>query len=628
MNTLFPEQEKAGRGQEPLAVRMRPDTLDEFVGQEEILGKGKLLRRAIISDRVSSIILFGPPGTGKTTLAYIIANHTQGIFERLNAVTAGVNDVRQVLSIARERRRSQNRKTILFVDEIHRFNKAQQDAFMEDLEEGNIILVGATTHNPFFVLSNPLLSRSHVFELKPLSDKDIEKILLRAMKDKERGLGQYQVKITEEAFRHLIRSSEGDARRALNSLEVAVLTTPAGPDGVIHIDRSAAEDVTAKKIIRYDRSEEGHYDTISAFIKSVRGSDPDAALYYLAKMLEAGEDPRFIARRLIILASEDIGNADPAGLSVAVSAFQAVDLLGMPEARITLAQATTYLACAPKSNASFIALEKASEDVREGKILPVPPHLRVGSYRGAKELGRGQDYKYPHDFPGHFVPQDYLPEKRRYYRPTEEGQERDIKERMEKLRELKKALDGKMEMRLSVRKLREAISSQEVASRSERIKKCILRDPDFQKAKIVAMYASFRNEVDTVSLVRETLTLDKKVCLPKTNIKTRSLTFHLISKMEDLAPGAFGIPEPKKDCPVVPPSEIDLVIMPGIAFDETGRRIGFGGGYYDRFLKQISPHAKKIALAYEFQVIRERIPDLAKDAKVDRIITEERVITP
>ncbi len=627
MNTLF-KKEPATPEKEPLAVRMRPTTLDEFVGQEEILGEGKLLRRAILSDRVSSLILFGPPGTGKTTLAYIIANHTQGVFERLNAVTAGVHDLRQILFRARERRRSQNRKTILFVDEIHRFNRAQQDAFMEDVEEGNIILIGATTRNPFFVMSAPLLSRSHIFELKPLSDQDLKKILQRALDDREKGLGAYKTEVTQEALYHIIRSAEGDARRALNSLEVAVLTTKPDSQGFIKIDRTIAEEVTAKKAIRYDRKEDEHYDTISAFIKSVRGSDPDAALYYLAKMLEAGEDPRFIARRLIILASEDIGNADPMGLSIAVSAFQAVDLIGMPEAKIPLAQATTYLACAAKSNASYLALEKALDDVRQGKVLPIPSYLKVGSYKGAKELGRGQGYQYSHDFPKHLSGQNYLAEKRRYYYPTQEGQEKRLKKRMEELRRLKKALDRKMEMRLKAKEIREKLSSQEVASRSQRIKEHLLKDPDFQKAEVVALYASFRNEVETFSLIKEAVDLKKKVCLPRTNLATKSLTFHLITGTENLIPGAFGILEPKKECPEVLPSKIDLIILPGVAFDKTGGRIGFGGGYYDRFLKQLSPETKKIALAYEFQVFPNQIPCLAKDVKVDKIITEERVLTP
>ncbi|MBU2496043.1 MAG: 5-formyltetrahydrofolate cyclo-ligase [Candidatus Omnitrophota bacterium] len=628
MDTLFPEAEKKDLKDAPLSLRMRPKTLEEFVGQAEILGEGKLLSRAILSDRVASIIIFGPPGTGKTTLAHIIANHTRGVFEQLNAVTAGVVDIRQVLSGARERKRKLNRKTILFVDEIHRFNKAQQDAFMEDVEEGNIVLVGATTHNPFFALNTPLLSRSQVFELKTLTDQDIAMILKRALADKESGLGNYRVEIVDDAFQHLAKSAEGDARRALNSLEVAVLTTPADSEGIIRIDRNIAREVTAKKIIRYDRVEDEHFDTISAFIKSVRGSDPDAALYYLAKMLEGGEDPRFIARRLVILASEDIGNADPAALPIAVSAFQAADFIGMPEARIPLAQATTYLACAPKSNAAYLALEKASEDVREGKILPTPAYLRVGSYKGAETLGRGQGYKYPHQFPGHFVSQAYLSEERRYYFPTEEGKEKEIKTRMENLKELKKALDRKMEMRFAARKKREALPEKEVAARSERIKKCVLHDPDFNKAEVIVLYASFRNEVNTMNLIKEALSVGKKIGLPRTNTRTRSLTFYLIKNLSDLSAGAYGIPEPNEDCKLLPASEIDLVIMPGIAFDETGCRIGFGGGYYDRFLSQVPPAIKKIALAYEFQILKEKIPDLAKDAKIDKIITEERIIVP
>ncbi|PIP16169.1 MAG: hypothetical protein COX46_03930, partial [bacterium (Candidatus Ratteibacteria) CG23_combo_of_CG06-09_8_20_14_all_48_7] len=505
METLFPVDEKEDRKSAPLAVRMRPQNLEEFVGQEEILGEGKLLRRAIVSDTLTSVILYGPPGIGKTTLAHIIARHTKGIFERLNAVTSGVTEIRQIMAGARERKRSHHRKTILFVDEIHRFNKAQQDAFMEDVEEGNIILVGATTHNPFFALATPLLSRSRVFELKPLSDQDIVSILKRTLKDKKRGLGNYRVEIKDEALAHLAKSAEGDTRRALNSLEVAVLTTPPGSNKTISIDLAVAQEVTAKKAIRYDRLEDEHFDTISAFIKSVRGSDPDAALYYLAKMLEGGEDPRFIARRLVILASEDIGNADPSALTLAVSTFQAVDFIGMPEARITLAQATTYLACAPKSNASYVAVEKATDDVKQGRVLPIPPYLRVGTYPGAKKLGRGQGYLYPHNFTGRVVSQKYLTEDRQYYFPTEEGQEAEIKERLENLKEMKKTKGKKMEIRQTIRAKREALSPEEVNSRSERIKKCFSRDPDFQKAQTIVLYVSFRNEVDTLPLIKEAL---------------------------------------------------------------------------------------------------------------------------
>ncbi|MFH0796190.1 MAG: 5-formyltetrahydrofolate cyclo-ligase [Candidatus Omnitrophota bacterium] len=628
METLFPVDEKEARKSAPLAVRMRPQNLNEFVGQEEILGEGKLLRRAIISDTLTSVILYGPPGIGKTTLAHIIAGHTKGIFEKLNAVTSGVTEIRQIMAGARERKRSHRRKTVLFVDEIHRFNKAQQDAFMEDVEEGNIVLVGATTHNPFFALATPLLSRSRVFELKPLSDQDIVSILKRALADKKKGLGNYKVEIKDEALAHLAKSAEGDTRRALNSLEVAVLTTPPGSDKTISIDLSVAQEVTAKKAIRYDRLEDEHFDTISAFIKSVRGSDPDAALYYLAKMLEGGEDPRFIARRLVILASEDIGNADPSALTLAVSTFQAVDFIGMPEARITLAQATTYLACAPKSNASYVAVEKADDDVKQGRVLPIPPYLRVGTYPGAKKLGRGQGYLYAHDFPGHVVAQKYLAEDRQYYFPTEEGQEAEIKKRLENLKEMKKTKEKKMKIRQTIRAKREALSPEEVNSRSERIKKCFLRDPDFQEAQTIVLYVSFRNEVDTLPLIKEALVLRKKVCLPRTNVRDRSLTFYHIQNLDDLTPGHFGILEPKKNCPVLPPPEIELVVMPGIAFDEGGGRIGFGGGYYDRFLRQVPAQIKKIALAYEFQVIKDRIPILAKDAKVDKIITEERIIIP
>ncbi len=409
MMKLFQDQDY-----EPLAFRISPRNLDEYIGQEHILGKGKLLRRAIESDRITSLILYGPPGTGKTALARIIAEKTKAHFEWLNAATAGLEDLRRIIKDARVRR-PKGIKTILFLDEIHRFNKLQQDALLPDVEEGNIILIAATVENPFFYVNSALLSRSQVFELKPLREEEIIKILKNALKDNERGFGSMNIRIHDEALRHIARMSEGDARRALTALEVAVLTTEAGENGV-EIDLKTAEDSIQKKAILYDRKGDQHYDTISAFIKSMRGSDPDAAIYYLAKMLYAGEDPKFIARRIIICASEDVGNADPMALVIATSALKAVEFIGMPEARILLAQATIYVAKAPKSNACYRAIEEALKDVETEEVQEVPDHLKDSHYPGAKKLGRGGGYKYPHDYGG-YVEQDYMKKKKKYYNP-------------------------------------------------------------------------------------------------------------------------------------------------------------------------------------------------------------------
>jgi putative ATPase len=429
-------QPEAPASAAPLAERMRPRTLDEFSGQQHILGPGKLLRRAIEADRIASIILFGPPGTGKTTLAQIIALATKSRFERLSGVESNIADLRKVVASAANRLANSGQKTILFVDEIHRWNKAQQDVLLPDVERGTVRLIGATTENPFFYVNSALVSRSQVFQLEPLAPADIEAVLRRALADTERGLGTHRAVADDDALSHLATVADGDARKALNALEVAVLTTPRGTDGTIHFTRAIAEESIQKKAVVYDATGDGHYDTISAFIKSVRGSDPDAALYWLAKMLYAGEDIRFIARRLVILASEDIGMADPQGLPIAVAAQQAVEFIGMPEARITLAHATVYLATAPKSNRAYLGVDKAMEEVKSGVTLAVPRHLRsTGSKRAAKTLGH-TGYQYSHDGDGAYIPQAYLPEGRRYYDPSENGYEKRVKERLDYWRAL------------------------------------------------------------------------------------------------------------------------------------------------------------------------------------------------
>lgn len=430
---LFEQAGETGlANRRPLAARMRPSSIDELIGQEHILGPGKLLRRAIEADRIQSVILYGPPGCGKTSLAEIIAAVTQRRFKRTSGVTANVAVLRDLIKEARQWIRSEGSQTILFVDEIHRFNKSQQDVLLPYVEDGTITLVGATTHNPMVFVNSPLTSRSLIFELRPLAEDAVACLLQNALSN-EKGLASFRTELAENATSHIARVCEGDARRALNALEIAVLTTPPDDDGVIRLTKEVMEDSIQKKAVVYDKNEDGHYDTISAFIKSVRGSDPHAAVYWLAKMLYAGEDPRFIARRLVILASEDIGNADPRGLLIATAASDAVAFVGMPEARIILSQATTYLASAPKSNASYLAINKAESAVRDGRSLQVPEHLKnLRVRRNGEDDGKEDEYIYPHDYSGHFALQEYVPTESRFYEPGSEGYEDIIRQRLEK----------------------------------------------------------------------------------------------------------------------------------------------------------------------------------------------------
>ncbi len=413
---------------------MCPRELDDIACQEHILGEGKLLKRAIESDRVASVIFYGPPGVGKTALAEVISRKTGADFVRKNAVSSNVAEIRSVIEAAWSKKNLSGRKTILLLDEIHRFSKSQQDVLLPEIERGGIILIGTTTENPFFYVNSALLSRSQVFEFKKLTDEGIIGLLKKALKDEERGFGRIKTSVDEKALEHIARTSDGDARKALGALEIAVLTTEAGPDGTVNVTLEAAEDSIQKKSIVYDKTGDGHYDAASAYIKSMRGSDPDAALYWLAKMITAGEDPRFVARRLVICASEDVGNADPQALVIANSALQAAEFIGLPEARIPLAQATIYVACAPKSNSAYEAIEKAMDDVKNRRTQEVPDHLKSSGYKGAEALGRGVGYKYAHEYEGHYVDQEYMSEKREYYTPSDEGFEKKIKERMDFLR--------------------------------------------------------------------------------------------------------------------------------------------------------------------------------------------------
>ena len=394
----------------PLASRLRPTTLDEMVGQQHIIGKDKLLYRAIQADKLSSIIFYGPPGTGKTTLAKVIAHTTSAAFEQINATVAGKKDMEDIVAKAKDNLGMYGKKTILFVDEIHRFNKGQQDYLLPYVEDGTLILIGATTENPYFEVNGALLSRSVIFELKPLEKEDIKKLIVRAVQDEKKGMGSFHAQIDEDALEFLADVANGDARSALNAVELGVLTTERSEDGLIHIDLAAAQECIQKRAVRYDKDGDNHYDTISAFIKSMRGSDPDAAVYYLARMLYAGEDVKFIARRIMICASEDVGNADPQALSVAVSASLAAERIGLPEAQIILSQAASYVACAPKSNAACVAIQNAMENVKTTRTMPVPVHLQDRHYKGAAKLGHGEGYKYAHDYPNHWVEQQYLPD--------------------------------------------------------------------------------------------------------------------------------------------------------------------------------------------------------------------------
>ncbi len=432
MTSLFAASEEKNRQRaQPLAARMRPRTLDEFVGQQHLLGEGKLLRRLLKADRLGSVIFYGPPGTGKTTLAKLLAGETKSHYCQINAVTSNVKDLRALLHAASDRLLANGQRTLLFVDEIHRFNRSQQDVLLPDVENGTVVLVGATTHNPFFALNSALVSRSQIFQFQGLSTDEIKAVIHGALTDPQRGLGEHEVQLHDDALEFLAKVCDGDARRALSALEIGVLSSKQRP---LEFTRQLAAESVQRKAIEYDRSGDAHYDAASALIKSIRGSDPDAALYWLARMLEAGEEVRFVTRRLVILASEDVGNADPHALPLAIATMQACEFVGLPECQLSLAQAVTYLACAPKSNAATMAISAARRDVVEGRLLPVPVHLRDSHYRGSKRLGHGEDYQYAHNEPDAIAAQDYLGVDREYYHPVPRGFEKELAARLEKIR--------------------------------------------------------------------------------------------------------------------------------------------------------------------------------------------------
>jgi len=446
MKELFDDSERYNKRSSknmPLSARMRPQSLDEFVGQNHLLGEGRVLRKIIEEDHIPSIILYGPSGCGKTAIAMLVAKKTKNYFKYLNAVTATVSDVRDIISLARQQIRDFGRKTILFLDEIAHFNKIQQNALMKDVEEGNIVLIGVTTYNPFFYINTPLLSRALVFQFHPLSNNEIKKILLNALGDKERGLGDLPLKVPADVLEYIAKTSEGDARRALNTLEIAAMMTVGRPEKKLFVDMETVQESIQSKFLVYDRNDDQHYDTISAFIKSMRGSDPDAAIYWLAKMIVAGEDPRFIARRILICAAEDVGNADPYALVIADACYHAAEVVGTPEARIILAQAVIYISTAPKSNASYIAINDAIEEIKSEKTQDIPLSLQGTGYKGAEKLGKGQGYLYPHDFPGHYVYQKYMPSNKKFYIPSDSGYEKRIKFFLNHIERLKKDYEKK-----------------------------------------------------------------------------------------------------------------------------------------------------------------------------------------
>jgi putative ATPase len=610
-------ENSANQRNKPLAARMSPQNFKEFVGQDGIVGDGKLLRRLIETDNLRSVIFFGPPGTGKSALARIIASKTKSYFEEANAVTTSIANIRKIIDSAKSRAEMSGEKTILMLDEIHHFNRSQQDALLPDVEKGVITLIGITTRNPFFYINAAIISRSTVFEFQPLSKKALLSIMELALQNKEKGLGNYKVKMSDGARKHLIINAGGDARKVLNALEIGVLSTRVNDEGVRNFDIVVAQESMQKKTVLYDRSGDAHYDHISAFIKSMRGTDPDATIYWMSKMFVAGEEPRFIARRIIICASEDVGTADPMALMLAVSAFNAIEFVGMPEAKIILAQAAIYVACAPKSNASYLAVEKAMLEIKNGAVRNVPNHLKNVNLDG-KELGQGQNYKYPHNFEGNYVEQEYWTDPVEFYIPTKEGCEEKIRERLLRIK--------KRKIRNEFLTLRNKLGSVLAVNLSARIFTAVEILIMYQKAKTVMFYLSCGSEVATDVMLESAFKEGKIVVVPAiSNPEDLQMQAVKISKLEDACQLVSGIRQPEINAEnIVKKDDIDLVFVPAIAFDILGYRIGYGKGYYDRWLEGV-PANKTVGLAYDFQ-ITDKLPIGKYDLLVGKIITEKRII--
>jgi len=582
---------------QPLAVRMRPKCLKEVVGQSHILGKGKLLPQLIEKDQFGSLFFYGPPGCGKTTLASVIAEETRSKFVSINAVLSNVAELREILKMARYR---QDQRTILFIDEIHRFNRAQQDLLLPDVEAGNIRLIGATTHNPGFYINAPLLSRSHLFRLEALSQEEMVTILQTALNHEEHGLKSTRCTLTDEALSGIAALSDGDVRRSLNALETIVLSQPICSE----ITHETVQIFASERQIRYDANEDEHYDTISAFIKSMRASDPDATLYWLAKMLYAGEDPRFIARRIVICASEDVGMADPDALVIASSAARAVEFVGMPEARIPLAEAALYVSCAPKSKSVYNAISCALDDVEQKQISEVPE-----SYTSAGSTLYADPHKQP------YLATDMFPPEKRFYIPGFAGRENWFRINLEKMRLRRDVLCKMRQLSVSERK-----------TKSARIAEKVLQQDEVKQAQTILLYASFESEVETFELMKMLKSQQKRIILPVVQNSGLKLV-ELTKQPEEMKPGKWGIPEPQVSPDVVVSmAEINLVIVPGVAFDEELHRLGRGKGFYDMLLRGISADIRKFAIAFDCQIVKE-IPTTSNDMRVDKLITESRVIT-
>jgi len=588
---------------EPLAVRMAPRNLDEVVGQSHILGPGRLLRRIIETNQPGSFIFWGQSGTGKTVVGRLIGLRSHVHVDNINAALSGVQELKQIATEARQRRSLVQKRTVLIIDELHHFNRTQQDMLLPDVESGNLYVIGITTENPYYYVNRAIISRSMVFEFKPLCKEDLKIIADRALKDKEHGFGGSPVKITEDALDFLAGASEGDARRLLNALELAVETSIKGDKSEVLIDMGLAEDCIQRKAVRYDKKQDGHYDTISAFIKSMRASDPDATLYWLAKMLYAGEDPRFIARRIVICASEDVGMADPDALVIASSATRAVEFVGMPEARIPLAQAALYVSCAPKSKSVYNAISRALDDVEQKQISEVPePYTSRGS----------AGYADPHKQP--YLATDMFPPEKRFYLPGFAGRENRFRINLEKMR-----------LRRDVLCLRRQLSVSERKMKSARIAEKVLQQDEVKQARTILLYASFESEVETSGLIKTLKSQQKRVVLPVVQSSGLKLV-ELTKQPEEMKPGKWGIPEPEVSQDViVSMAEINLVIVPGVAFDKELHRLGRGKGFYDMLLADISADIRKFAIAFECQIVKE-IPTAYNDMPVDKLITESRVL--